>query len=538
MPDERRAAAFRCRRLVRRRRLAALGVGAAVLGLLVLWVGGRIASPDLTIDGPHQGVSVGAAQLASLGFAAETGDPARLRWTLDGKDVSADATLDDRGVSTYRSAGLADGAHRVEVHVGSSFPFSSREHAWAFSVDTAPPTIELPGGPPMATSGLPFTLHGSVEDGARLVVNGVSRRVRGGAFAVRFPLAPPTVELVAVDRAGNRSTLSARVALVPRRPDQPVRGVHMSALSWANDKLRAGVLRMVDKGLINTVELDLKDESGEIGYDSSVALGRKIGAVKGYYDLGAAVKQLHAKGVRVIGRLVAFRDPVLAAAAWDAGDKEQVIQTPAGKPYAGYGGFTNFANPVVQAYNVDVAREAAELGVDDILYDYVRRPDGPIDSMVFPGLKGSADRAIVGFLEATRKALRPTGAFLGASVFGIAATRPDEIAQNVPLMASHVDYVAPMLYPSHWGAYEYDLPNPDSEPYAIVRRSLPDFVKDVRGTGARVVPWLQDFSLQSDYGPDQVRAQIRGARAAGIHEFLLWDPAVTYDAAALKPGRT
>ena len=49
------------------------------------------------------------------------------------------------------------------------------------------------------------------------------------------------------------------------------------------------------------------------------------------------------------------------------------------------------------------------------------------------------------------------GARLGASVFGIAATRPDEIAQDIPRMATVVDYVAPMVYPSHWGPGEYGV---------------------------------------------------------------------------------
>ena len=147
---------------------------------------------------------------------------------------------------------------------------------------------------------------------------------------------------------------------------------------------------MLRKGLINAIELDLKDESGIVGYDSKIPMALKIGAVKPSYDIHKAVDEIHSLGGRVIGRVVAFRDPVLAKWAWDHDDRQQVIQTPAGDAYSGYGGFTNFADPVVRKYNVNIAREGAEAGVDDILYDYVRRPDGPIETMVFPGLKGGA----------------------------------------------------------------------------------------------------------------------------------------------------
>jgi len=74
-----------------------------------------------------------------------------------------------------------------------------------------------------------------------------------------------------------------------------------------------------------------------------------------------------------------------------------VIQTPNGEPYAGYGGFTNFADPDVRRYNIEVARVAAAAGIDDVLYDYVRRPDGPTDSMRFPNLQGTPERSIATF---------------------------------------------------------------------------------------------------------------------------------------------
>ena len=78
-------------------------------------------------------------------------------------------------------------------------------------------------------------------------------------------------------------------------------------------------------------------------------------------------------------------------------------------------------------------------------------------------------------------------------------------------MARQVDYIAPMVYPSHWGRGEYDVPDPNAQPYEIVRRSLAAFRRDVHGTGARIVPWLQDFSLGIAYGPAEVRAQIEAS---------------------------
>jgi hypothetical protein len=125
--------------------------------------------------------------------------------------------------------------------------------------------------------------------------------------------------------------------------------------------------------------------------------------------------------------------------------------------------------------------------------------------------------------------LRPLGVYQGASVFGIAATRPENIGQPVGEMARHLDYVAPMVYPSHYVRGECGVADPVHQPYDIVRCSLGDFSRVVEGTGAVLVPWLQDFTLGGvRYGEAEVRAQIQAAHDAGATGFMLWNAAVVY----------
>ncbi|MDP8910433.1 MAG: hypothetical protein M3M94_00010 [Actinomycetota bacterium] len=495
----------------------------------------RVLAPSLEASGPPPGARIGRAALGRLSFSvrARRTELSKQRWLLDGRDVTG-LVRSRANELVFRPRGLADGRHRFEIRVGGAPLGATAVRRWTFVVDRKPPAIRL-ARRPSARVLHPLVLEGIAEAGARVTASGRDVRVDGdGRFSVRYAApAPRSVLLTATDTAGNTDRRRVEIVLVPRRPPMPIRAVHVTAAAWGARVLRAGVLRLIDERRINAVELDLKDESGVVGWNAPVPLAHKIGAVRPMYDLRAAVRHLHARGVRVIGRLVCFRDPIHASAAWRAGQRDQVVQTPDGSIYAGYGGFTNFANPVVRRYNIDLAAAAARAGVDEILYDYVRRPDGPRTSMVFPALGGTPERSLAGFLAETRRALRPYRTFLGASVFGVAATRPREVAQDIPVMARHVDYIAPMLYPSHWARGEYGVSHPNAEPYAIVRRSLADFKDDVAGTGARVVPWLQDFSLGITYGPAEVAAQIRAARHEGINEFILWDPAVTYTAEAL-----
>jgi hypothetical protein len=518
---------------IRRRRVVALATVAAIALIVAAVAGARsVFAPSLEAKGPAPDTHVDAAGLAKLAFTV-TG-ATNVRWQLDGSDVTARVTRKGP-TQTLRPGALPDGEHRVEAVRGGGFLGAKTTRGWSFTVDTTPPLIKL-DGPAAARPREPLDLKGSVEPGASLLVAGRAADVDDGQFAMRIaPPLPRRLLLEAVDLAGNSAIRRVAVDIIPRRPAEPVRAVHVTSYGWADADLRQGVMKLIDEKRINAIEIDLKDESGEVGFDASVPLGRQIGAVSHVYDLDDVVAKMHARGIRVIGRLVCFRDPVLAAAAWRRGERDRVVQTPTGGQYSGYGGFTNFANPAVRKYNIDIAVAAARAGVDDVLYDYVRRPDGPLESMVFPGLRGTPERSIVEFIRETRLALEPYGTFLGLSVFGVAATRPLEVAQNVPAMARESDYIAPMVYPSHWGPGEYNVANPNSQPYEIVLRSLRDFRRQTRGTGARVVPWLQDFTLGVTYGEAEVRGQIEAARRDGINEFLLWDPTVTYTAEALDP---
>jgi hypothetical protein len=104
-------------------------------------------------------------------------------------------------------------------------------------------------------------------------------------------------------------------------------------------------------------------------------------------------------------------------------------------------------------------------------------------------------------------------------------------------MAQYADYIAPMVYPSHWGRGEYSVSNPNKNPHLIVKRSLADFARITRGTNSQIMPWLQDFSLGVDYGVAEVQAQIRGAHENGMDSFILWNASARYHGAALPPKK-
>ncbi|MFC4126367.1 putative glycoside hydrolase [Nocardia rhizosphaerae] len=435
-----------------------------------------------------------------------------------------------------RWATIAAGAAVAVVVVALVAGFAlSRSAGEASVADTVAPVLRMTSPEPVRSYRDPVVLRGTTVDAVSVSVGtDTVTPAADGSFELSVPWAP-AVEVVAADAAGNLSSVVVVTSFALPR----MRAVHVTAHAWSHDGLREAVLDLARAGRIDTVQLDIKDEDGVVGYDSQVPLARESGAAAGIYDAPAALRQLHELGLRVVGRIVAFRDPALASWAWRSGRTDWVVQNPSGQPYSSHYGpiaFTNVGHADVRRYNIDLAVEAARLGFDGVMYDYVRRPDGSLSSMHFAGLAGTPTDAVAGFLAESRYPVHQAGAHLSAAVYGIAATRPDQIAQDIPRMARNVDFVAPMLYPSHWNSGEYGVADPNGQPYDIIFRSLQDFATSTAGTTAQVVPWLQDFSLGVTYGDAEVRAQIDATRDAGIDSYFLWNAATRYHGGGLPAG--
>jgi hypothetical protein len=312
---------------------------------------------------------------------------------------------------------------------------------------------------------------------------------------------------------------------------EEIRGVHVTmTLASLGGKLDE-YFSLTSAGL-NTLQLDVKDENGEVGFQRGVGLAKDVGAALRYYDPRKAASDAEARGVYLIGRVVVFEDPKLAVAR-----PGMAIQRSDGSVWtndAGLG-WTNPYDKRVWKYNVDVAAAAVKAGFDEIMFDYVRFPtDGDLASAVFKGSRPEHKSVtIASFLEYARGRLEPMGARVSAAIFGLAATRDMGIGQRPRRLARHLDAIYPMVYPSHYGTGEYNLDDPNAVPGITVARSLRDFRRALRGQKTELVPWLQDFSLGRDYTLEDVQAQILAARDANARGFLLWNPSGVYTREAL-----
>jgi hypothetical protein len=315
----------------------------------------------------------------------------------------------------------------------------------------------------------------------------------------------------------------------PRRNRPPVpaemRGVHVTmALASIPGKLE----QYAAAPGLNTIQLDVKDENGEVAFHRlAPPLARRVGAAMRYYDPKLVTEQLHKQGIWVVGRVVCFEDPILSEKRPDL-----AIRTTGGAVWRNHAGlgWTNPYDKRVWDYNLEVAKAAVRAGFDEIQFDYVRFPsDGNIESAVFPGKRREAMSATIArFVHYAANRLRRMDARVSVDVFGLSATRNLGIGQSPRRLARIVDAIYPMVYPSHYGSGEHGLSDPSAVPGRTVGRSLRDFRRQMRGGRAKLIPWLEDFTLGGTTTVEKVREQIRAARRWKTAGFLLWNPLGEY----------
>nr|MBA3402568.1 AAA family ATPase [Actinomycetota bacterium] len=222
----------RARRLRRERRkppwrLAGTLIAVIVLVITAVALTTAAIRPEIETGGLEHGGLVGASQASQLTFWARTDAAAEPVWRLDGREIKPRR---DQDRYVFRPGRLPDGVHLIEIGVDARW-LGSTTRRIAFEVDTQPPTLRL-DAPAAHTRGEPVHIEGTAEPGAGVLREGKPVPLDGkGRFSIDLssPAAGGALVLELADRAGNRSRWRVPVTVVPRRPEHPVRSVHVTA---------------------------------------------------------------------------------------------------------------------------------------------------------------------------------------------------------------------------------------------------------------------------------------------------------------------
>jgi hypothetical protein len=323
---------------------------------------------------------------------------------------------------------------------------------------------------------------------------------------------------------------------------------------------------VIDNTELNALVIDLKSDNladlGLIYYDSQVPIVQELGTSADLMDIEGILAEAKRRNIYTIARIHIFaHDNLLAETKpeWAAQNAIGCVPNENRKCngdvfYADWDiAWLDPWNRNVWEYNIQLGIEAAQMGFDEVQFDYIRFPNDaaeiehmrlskPIDWRNNPQ---PMYENIATFMEQAHEQINGVGAFFSVDIFGYAVWSPQaNIGQNANLMAPHADYIYPMVYPSHFWTNEMGFDNAAAHPYEIVAESLRRGHEMVGDKRAKMRPWLQDFTLIwvpdhliVRYGVPEVQAQIQAVDdapyAAG---WAMWDPDNEYTLDAFRPA--
>jgi len=341
-------------------------------------------------------------------------------------------------------------------------------------------------------------------------------------------------------------------ALPAAESAEPVRHHEIHAIYLGAAANLDASIELANNSEINAFVIDLKESNG-VMFNSTNELATKLGLVKSYYNLTDVIKKCHDNNILVIGRIVCFKDPDLASQM-----PEYSIKDAAGNSlYFKNEGSNAFANPYDSRtwdYNISLALEAVQAGIDEIQFDYVRFPTGGTttgESPYFgdPATTPTKAEVINRFLQTARIRIQDEyGVPVNADVFGIILSSSSDgasLGQDwATIGLTGVDSLCPMLYPSHYALNTIlngsTFEKPDYKPYEVLFAALSMGKSAASVPGyATVRPYLQAFTASYigkdnyiTYGYEQINAQIKAVHDTGYDEWILWNPSATYPAGA------
>ena len=303
-----------------------------------------------------------------------------------------------------------------------------------------------------------------------------------------------------------------------------VRGIYLNGYHMTNNSKLEIINNILDNTNVNSLVIDVKTDNGHILFDSVNELAVEMSNVRSKYNSETLNTLKDKNDLYLIGRVVVFQDPLFAKNY----PNEAVFDSYRNNIYSQDGQyFIDPGSEKARNYVINIAKEACELGFDEIQFDYIRYPDSNYKYMVFKDENTYDNRIknINSFLMVAKKEINSLGCFVSADVFGFILTNKFDggIGQNLETIIENVDFLSPMVYPSHYSKGSFGYQNPNRNPYGVITSALDDALE--RGVEEiKLRPFLQGF-WHSDA---EVQENIRAAEDKNL-DWIIWNVSSSYN---------
>ena len=399
---------------------------------------------------------------------------------------------------------------------------------------------------PSFVSGIVTEATGAPIAGARvLAANGSAESVTGADGTFRLTGGKDVSEIVvsAPGYADQTLTVDSSREVKAALETEKIKAIYANLGVLSDPERWNRLIEIADTTEVNAIVIDVKQDA--IYYDAQVPFFRNIdGMITPIFDPKQLLAELEAHGIYSIARMVVFKDPLVAESRPDLAVRDEVT----GEPWLDTNGtpWVNAFNQELWEANADLGAELAQLGFDEVQYDYIRFPsDGDLRTADFGNDYSQEERraAITGAVALGSEKVRAAGAAFSIDLFPIIALLGDDqgIGQTLQDLTPLADYISLMIYPSHFERGNIPVDgHPNDFPAETVTYTLQQSQQWAPGTMKKMRPWLQDFTYPlegySAYGPAEVRAQIDAAESQGVSGWLLWNAAGEFQVSALSPG--
>ena len=309
-----------------------------------------------------------------------------------------------------------------------------------------------------------------------------------------------------------------------KKENDQIRGIYLNGYLFNNPSKRESIEKILTNTDVNTLVIDVKTDNGHILFDTEIDEVIYLNNERIKFTKNDLQELREIKDIYLVGRLVVFQDPLFAKVFPD----EAVFDSRLNKPYSQNGQF--FLDPSsqkVQDYIINIAIESCRLGFDEIQYDYIRYPDSSSKFMQFDTKNDFENRVnnINSFLSKSRQLLHNEGCLLSADTFGYILTNKQDggIGQNLETIIENVDFISPMVYPSHYTNGSFGYQNPNEHPYEVITAALTDALD--RGVDKdKIRPFLQGFW----HSNEDIRNNIKAASDLEM-DWLIWNILSVYE---------
>jgi hypothetical protein len=336
---------------------------------------------------------------------------------------------------------------------------------------------------------------------------------------------------------------------------ESVKAIYISSWVAGSPEIRKNLIKLIDETEINAVVIDIKDYTGKVVFKTN---GKKIEEFEStevrIRDIRELIKSFHDKGVYVIGRISAFQDAHMVVKKPDWAVKRE-SDSGVWKDRKGIS-WIDPGSEEMWDYLVEIGRESFALGFDELNFDYIRFPsDGDMNDIYYPFSDGQKKVDVMGRFYAYLNSqfrgsivknedginvpyIGTDEPVLSADLFGMVTSNYDDlnIGQVIEVAFPYFDYIAPMVYPSHYPKTFLGFDNPSAKPYEVIHYAMSKAVERAKiasTSPSKLRPWLQDFSLGTTYTPEMVRAQIQATYDTGLNSWMLWSASNKYTQSAL-----